>query len=209
MTGQDLAQLLSEARTGDLDARERVFERFYPTVERLVHARLSKDVRIGRPWLNSRFSTGDVVQEVFRGLMDDLGAFRGNSEEALCSYLAISVKHKLVDALRFHQAQQRDGRRTAVDSSPGWSECASPGPAAKVSSQEELVRFQQILSELPARERLLLRARMESDLSFTDLAEQLGYGSRSAAQRAFYALRAKLAVEFGPVFLAHGGDARG
>ncbi|MEM6675277.1 MAG: hypothetical protein AAF726_20685, partial [Planctomycetota bacterium] len=67
--------LLRAARGGDADALDRLFRRYYPRVEELVHVGLVRDLRRGRPWLLARFSTGDIVQDVFRRLLQDLGAF--------------------------------------------------------------------------------------------------------------------------------------
>ena len=48
-------------------------------------------------------------------------------------------------------------------------------------------------SQLPW-EQLLLRARIEQGAKFQDLADQLGYPSRSAARRAFYSAQARLVI---------------
>lgn len=192
--GGDLSATLERARAGDEGAREELFRALYPTVERLVHRGLSQDVRRGRPWLAARFSTGDVVQEVFRRLLADLPSFVGTHERALVGYLAASIRHRLIDAVRFHEASQRDGRRTVVQPDERDPTAHARSPVSDVASIEEIERFQSILQGFPERERLLLRGRIEDDARFQDLAEQLGYSSTSAAKRAFYAAQATLVV---------------
>ncbi|MEL6429547.1 MAG: sigma-70 family RNA polymerase sigma factor [Planctomycetota bacterium] len=192
--GGDLSATLERARAGDEGAREELFRALYPTVERLVHRGLSQDVRRGRPWLAARFSTGDVVQEVFRRLLADLPSFVGSHERALVGYLAASIRHRLIDAVRFHEASQRDGRRTVVQPEERDPTAHARSPVSDVASIEEIERFQSILQGFPERERLLLRGRIEDDARFQDLAEQLGYSSTSAAKRAFYAAQATLVV---------------
>lgn len=192
--GGDLSATLERARAGDEGAREELFRALYPTVERLVHRGLSQDVRRGRPWLAARFSTGDVVQEVFRRLLADLPSFVGTHERALVGYLAASIRHRLIDAVRFHEASQRDGRRTVVQPEERDPTAHARSPVSDVASIEEIERFQSILQGFPERERLLLRGRIEDDARFQDLAEQLGYSSTSAAKRAFYAAQATLVV---------------
>ena len=179
---------------GDSGAIETLFRRFYPRVERMVHRDLSRDMRRDRPWLIGRFSTGDVVQEVFRKLLQNLEGFEGKTEDAFCGYLAMVVRNRLVDAIRFHEAAQRDGRRTA--SLPEGSDVPSGhgGPAAEAAIAESASAFQETLAQFPEREQLLLRERLERDTKFRELADRLGYPSKWAARRAFYAAQARLVI---------------
>ncbi len=186
--------LLEAARKGREPAIEELFRRFYPQVQSMAHARLAADVRVGRPWLDARFSTGDVVQDVFRSLLRDLRAFRGSTEEAFCGYLAMVVKNRLVDAIRFHQADQRDGRRTADGALESERPAQGQSPGTELAWIERIRAFQEALERFDEREQLLLRGRLEHDASFQDLAEQLGYSSRSAAQRVFYRAQAELTI---------------
>jgi len=160
----------------------------------MVHLSLSRDLRLKRPWLSARFSTGDMVQEVFRSLLRDLSGFEGRTEEAFKGYLAMVIRNRLIDAIRFHEAAQRDGRRThtADESLQVASAQRSPGTGAQ--SVEELEAFHAVLESFPEKERLLLRGRLEQELKFTELAEQLGYPSKWAARRSFYAAQAQLAI---------------
>lgn len=189
--------LLTAARAGDADALDGVFERFYPRVQRMVHVRLARDLRTTRPWLAARFSTGDVVQEVFRSVLGDLRAFAGDNEGAFAGYLAMVVRNRIVDAVRFHEAGPRDGRRSLADAEDVGAQPDADDPARAAAHVEELERFHAALATFPERERLLLRARLEGTGNFTELAEQLGYGSESTARRAFHAAQARLAVLLG------------
>ncbi len=193
-SGSDFATILGAARAGDEKALEELFERFYPSVERMVHAGLSRDLRLNRPWLNTRFSTGDVVQEVFRSLLRDLSGFEGSTREAFIGYLALVVRNRLLDAIRFHEAARRDGRRSR-DAEEGVNAASSEaGPATGAASSDSIRAMIEILDTFPERDRLLLRGRLEQGVRFADLAEQLGFSSKSAAKRAFYAAQAQLAI---------------
>ena len=187
-------ETLAAARAGDHDARESLIRHVYPRVERMVHMALAHDLRNGRPWLLARFSTGDVVQEVFRSLIQDLGAFAGETEGAFVGYLAMVVRNRLVDAIRFHESAQRDGRRTAPALDEGDEEPREPGPASAVLYDDELEHFRAVLATFPEREQLLLRGRLEQGLQFSDLAQALGLSSKFAARRAFYAAQALLVI---------------
>lgn len=187
--------VLSAAQAGDGASREELFRRFYPRVERIVHRSLSTDLRSSRPWLTARFSTGDVVQEVFRSLLTDLSGFLGRTEDDFVGYLAMVARNRLLDAIRYHEAARRDGRCTlGVEEGASLGVAEHDGPQTEVASNEETALFHEVLASMPEREQLLLRARIEQGARFQDLANQLGYGSVWAARRAFYAAQAQLAI---------------
>ena len=194
----DFAKTFEAASHGDEAAQSLLFARFYPTVERMVHRQLARDVRSTKPWLAARFSTGDVVQEVFRSVLKDLTAFEGDSEGAFAGYLARVVRNRIVDTIRFHEAARRDGRRSrhSVDVDEPAHESAEP--SSQAVSAEELDAFHKALESFPRRERMLLRARIEDEEGFRTLANQLGYPSESAARRAFYAAQARLVLRLRP-----------
>jgi RNA polymerase sigma factor (sigma-70 family) len=188
--------LLARARTREGAALEDLFRRFYERVQADVHRRLSRDVRISRPWLKSRFSTGDVVQEVFRSVLGDLDTFGGSTEDAFAGWLAMVVRNRIVDSIRFHEADCRDGRKGLAI--PEDEEQLGPhdgtDPLVAAARQEQILRLEEALKEFEPRVQLLVRARAEDLASFEELAEQLGFGSESSARRAFFAAQARLAL---------------
>ena len=186
----DFTTTLQAAREGDSEALTALFERFYPRVERMVHRSLARDLRTSRPWLRTRFSTGDVVQEVFRSILQDLGAFAGTTEAAFAGYLTMLVRNRLIDAIRHHEAARRDGRRTYVPEEIEEPASQRDGPATDLVSAEEVEVFNSVMSSFEERDRLLLRARLEGQASFQELADQLGFSSSYAARRAFHAAQA-------------------
>ncbi|MFT4542750.1 MAG: RNA polymerase sigma factor (sigma-70 family) [Planctomycetota bacterium] len=190
----DFARTLAAARTGDAAATEALTKHFYPRVEAMVHIELARDLRHNRPWLATRFSTGDVVQDVFRGLLKDLNGFEGDSENGFVGYLAMMIRNRLLDALRFHQAARRDGRRSTP-----WPQDMDPrlqgaGPATRAGQREGVDQFIEALQDFSTQDQLLLRERLENSTSFQELAAKLGYTSKWAASRAFYAAQAKLVI---------------
>ncbi|MEZ6016310.1 MAG: sigma-70 family RNA polymerase sigma factor [Planctomycetota bacterium] len=187
-------EALEGARRGESGALDLLTRRFYPTVQGLVHHRLASDLRRSRPWLSARFSTGDVVQDVFDGVLRDLGAFAGQTEEAFVGYLAAVVRNRIIDAIRFHEAAQRDGRRMHALGDEFDAEDERPTPAENAMTAEEFERLFRALAEFDVREQHLLRARLEGVSTFTELADQLGYCSESAARRAFYDAQARLTL---------------
>ncbi|MDF1800058.1 MAG: sigma-70 family RNA polymerase sigma factor [Planctomycetota bacterium] len=187
-------EALTAARGGDAEALADLTERFYPTVQRLVHGKLARDLRTSRPWLAARFSTGDVVQDVFHAVLRDLDAFAGEGEQAFVGYLAMVVRNRILDAVRFHEAERRDGRRNGGDPNDLSLPATGDGPADEASAREYVGRLQRALSGFEPREQLLLRARLEQQATFAELAAQLGFGTESGARRAFYSIQARLTL---------------
>lgn len=193
----DFLVVLEKAREKDPASLDSLFKRFYPKVERMVHMNLATDLRVNRPWMSARFSTGDVVQEVFRSVLTDLDSFAGSNEGAFAGYLAMIVRNRILDVIRFHEAARRDGRRGGQPVEDTGLPSPEDDPQEAAASQEELMRFHEALQRFPERERLLIRARFEKSASFEELTERLGFSSVSVARRAFYAAQARLATELG------------
>ncbi len=191
---------LERARSGDSRALEELVERFYARVESGVHFRLSRDLRLGCPWLASRFSTGDIVHEVFHSVIRDLSAFGGHTEDAFAGYLAMVIRNRIIDSIRFHEAACRDGRRalSLEDDSDPREEDSGVDPAVIAARMDALEQLEEAMRSFGERERLGVRARFEGSASFQELADQLGYGSESSARRAFFDAQAKLALKLKP-----------
>ena len=169
---------------------EELCERHYERVRQRVHRLLAIDLRRGRPWLAAIMSTGDIVHEVFLGVVRDFGGFRGKSEQAFVAYLARMVRNRLIDTVRHHEASRRDARlaqRDVVDLAG-----PEPSPHAALANSEDAEMLNNILAGFVERDRMLLRGRLEDKESFAVLAKALGYASADSARKAFASVQAKL-----------------
>ena len=135
-------------------------------------------------------STGDLVHEVFLGVVRDFDGFRGESDHAFVAYLARLVRNRLIDSVRHYEASCRDSRRTERDLTTVADPHATPGTHSLQSEDAELLRA--ILAEFPERDRALLRGRLEDGEQFGALAKALGYASADSARKAFAAVQARL-----------------
>ena len=188
---------LDAARRGEPGAMERLFDDLYPKVQLQVHRHLVRELGNDRRWMASLFSTGDVVQEVFRNLMSDLDAIQARTEEGFVGYLATVIRNRVIDSIRFHQAARRDQRRVNTDIDDVQVASAEKTPSLQAGSKEELETFSRALESFPERSQPLLRERLERDTPFKDLAERLGFPSPDAARKAFYAAQARLLMRMG------------
>lgn len=212
----DFVSLQQAAAGGSESARTELIQALYPRVQSLVHKQLQQDYRRGHAWILPLFSTGDVVQDVFRSIVQSGTAFESldgtDDEDAFARLCATLVRNRLVDALRHHEAERRDARRNtpqtreeedAAPATPGQD----PTPSAAVSLQEQLGIFQETLESFPERERALLAGRLVEQREYQELADALGYPSPDAARKAFAATQAKLVVRLRQKGLTPPGDA--
>ncbi|HTF87410.1 MAG TPA: sigma-70 family RNA polymerase sigma factor [Planctomycetota bacterium] len=191
----DFPRKLDAARRGNRSAQEALFERYYSQVERIVHAQLRRGLRGRRLCLASRFSTADVVQDVFHSLLTSLRGFSGASEGEFVAWVVKIIRSRTLDTIRHHGASCRDYRRSLgnVDEDSMAGLAAARATETASSTQADLLgSYTTALESLPEPARRLLRARIEEGLGFEALARELGYPSRYAARRAFFAAQARL-----------------
>lgn len=183
--------LLDRARAGDRQAQDDLIARFYERVREVVHQRLEFDLRRNQRWVAPLFSTSDVVQEVFVGVVRTLGDFDGDDEADFVRYLSGAVRNRIIDALRHHEAHKRDGRRvrSADEQEPAGSD---PTPSWIASLAEQMEVYRTVVAELPERERRLLEERLEERREFDGIAQALGLPSADAARKAFNRAQALL-----------------
>ena len=195
----ELRPKLAAAVTGDRAAREHIVRTCLPGVRALVHASLQQDFRQRHRWMLPLFSTQDVVHEVLAGVVDDLADTQFDGPGPFCAYLGTLVRHRLLDAVRFHEAARRDVRRQVEEPSHGLAGVATdrreatPSFAASLGERAGLVR--DALGELPERQRRLLELRLIDDATFAQAGQALGYASEETARQAFHDAQAKLLVK--------------
>ena len=178
----DTVQLIRRARLGDLDARERLFERHVPELRRWASGRLPR-------WARDAADTSDLVQDTIVQTLKNLDAFEPRGEAALQAYLRQAIVNRIRNALR-----KASGR-------PAASPLDSQMPASEVSPLEAAVgaeileKYEAGLARLSEDERGALVGRIEIGLSYADLAAAMGRPSADAARMLVVRALAKLARE--------------
>lgn len=194
-----LQPAIRAAVAGDAAARERLVAACLPGVRALVHASLQQDFRQRHRWMLPLFSTQDVVHEVLVAVVRDLADTQFDGPEPFCAYLGTLVRHRLLDAVRFHEAARRDDRRRAAAPTAGIDVAApdrrevTPSFAASLGERAALVR--DALGELAERQRRLLELRLIEGVTFGEIGKALGYASEETARQAFHDAQAKLLVK--------------
>ena len=194
-----LSAAIVAAAEGDSAAQNRVVDDCYEHVKRLVHRDLEQDFRKRHKWIMPLFSTHDVVHEVLAAVVKDLQDTSFAGPEKFFAYLGTLVRHRLLDAVRFHEAARRDSRKQLAEPTAGLAAVAADGReatptmAASLGERASLVRA--ALQELPERQRRMLELRLLEDATFPQIREALGYASDETARQACQDAQARLLVK--------------
>jgi RNA polymerase sigma factor (sigma-70 family) len=196
---QQLQPAIAAAAHGDKAAQDRVVELCYEHVRKVVHRDLDRDFRKNHGWIMPLFSTHDVVHEVLGNVVAELQDTSFEGPQRFYAYLGTLVRHRLLDAVRFHEAARRDVRKQAHEPTVGMAAVArddreaTPTLAASLGERAGIVR--EVLDEFPERQRRLLEMRLLEDTSWPRIAEQLGYASDDTARQAFRGAQVQLLVK--------------
>ncbi len=189
---------IARAIGGDATALNALIERVHPQVTRLVHEELQRSFRRHHRWILPLFSTSDFVQDVMIQVLRGLPAFEGD-EAALSRYLATAVSHRLIDAVRHHEAARRvDHRRAEPGDDVELGELGphdEQTPFLRASLSEQLDVFRAALETMTPIDRQLIDLRLVQELEFDAIAARLEFASGNSARKAFGRAHARLAVK--------------
>jgi RNA polymerase sigma-70 factor (ECF subfamily) len=167
--------LLVQARAGDQAAWEQLFQRYRTLLTVTAHVRIPSLFR-------HRFATDDVIQDAFLSAWQDLEGFEYTGEGSFRRWLARIVMNTLHDHVRHNTAKGRDARRERGD--------AHLEQGDRVESPDELLarleRHRAVLlamAALPEEEQDLICQRIFEDLSFYQIAANLGWAVTTVRRR--------------------------
>ena len=179
----DLESVIERARGHDAEALEQIYRRYVRRVFGLC-----------RYMLDSRESAEDATSEVFLKLQHSIESY--DSSIPFARWLLRVAGNQCIDALR----RQRRGRQVIVEVEEGATvveaRSAEPSPLGAVMSKEERAQVRYAVARLPENYRLPLVLRYYSELSYDEIAQQLGLQRNYVAALIFRAkqeLRRKLA----------------
>jgi RNA polymerase sigma factor (sigma-70 family) len=166
---ESTAVLLSQARQGSGDARDRLVARYLPLLRGWASGRLPAHAR-------GSLDTDDLVQVTLIRALERIQTFEPQREGAFLSYL----RSILLNALRDHL------RRSAVRASAGPPDetLVDPGPTVieEVLGRETVAHYEAGLMELTEDQRQAVVLRVEFGYSHQEVAEAVGSPSANAAR---------------------------
>jgi RNA polymerase sigma-70 factor (ECF subfamily) len=182
MEQRDLESVIERAQARDAEALGEIYRRYVPRVFGLC-----------RYMLDSRESAEDATGEVFLKLQRSIESYDGSTPFA--AWLLRVTGNHCIDVLR----RRKRGRQVIVegDESVAVAEAvgSEPSPLSAVISREERSQVRDAIAGLPENYRLPLVLRYYSELSYDEIAQQLGLQRNYVAALIFRAkqeLRRKL-----------------
>jgi RNA polymerase sigma-70 factor (ECF subfamily) len=166
MTSLSDAELLDHVRAGDAYALEAIFERYEEPVFRFL---------VGL--LRDHHEAEDVLQETFVKALEKLDHVDGTK---LRGWL-FTVAYR--QAMLLKRQQKRRDRQRVDDVAIGLSVAPGSCPADQAADQEEWRRLRELLDQLPAGQRDVIRARIYEGKRFREIAQALGCPLNTALAR--------------------------
>ncbi|MBZ5616716.1 MAG: sigma-70 family RNA polymerase sigma factor [Acidobacteriia bacterium] len=180
MEALDLETVLERARAHDTEALGEIYRRYARRVFGLC-----------RYMLASRESAEDAMSEVFLKLQRSIGSYDGSVP--FPNWLLRVASHQCIDALRRRQR----GRQVIVDEAAAIEPASSElSPLTAAITTEERAQVRHAITRLPENYRVPLVLRYYGELSYDEIAQQLGLERNSVAVLIFRAkqeLRRRLA----------------
>lgn len=182
--------LVGEAQRGDSHALDALFQRYLPIVRRIAALRMGKHTA-------QLIDLDDVVQETLADAFRSLDHF-DVTKGKFCNWLSQIVENRIRMELRKGNAQKR-GPGRELRFADGASQLrsslfagAEPTPSQHLAGQETEDRVQACLLEMSERHREVIIQRMICEMSFAEIAEQMGFEQESSARNLYSKALAEL-----------------
>jgi RNA polymerase sigma-70 factor, ECF subfamily len=180
--------LPAKARAGSSDAWDRFWTQYGPPLLRVAGRWLPRG-------LQAKTGRSDLLQLTFLQAHQDFPHFHGITEAQLRAWLRQILLHNITDLKR--QFLRAGKRQLAVEKPLGHKEpeTPTPTPPTEALEQEKLEALRRALETLGARDRQILRLRMQEHLRFDQIGPEMGLseaGARSLWCRAIQRLARKL-----------------
>jgi RNA polymerase sigma-70 factor (ECF subfamily) len=172
--GQDLESVIERARGHDTEALGEIYRRHVRRVFGLC-----------RYMLGSRENAEDATSEVFLKVQRSIGSYDGSIP--FPRWLLRVAGNQCIDASRRRQRRRQvivEVEAGAAGTEPAGSE---PSPLGALLSAEERVQVRDAITRLPENYRLPLVLRYYGELSYDEIAQQLGIERNHVATLLFRA----------------------
>lgn len=193
--------LLHRAQDGNKEALNRLFDRYYERVRRIVRLRLGNKLR-------QRVESGDILQETFVAAVGDFDRFEVRDEASFINWLSKIAERQVIAAADYHGAKKRSMSKEVPlvprDSSSqvGYDPPGSdPAPLDELDRVEQTRLVEECIETLSDTYRELIILRNYAGMSWDDVAEETGRPSAAAARM----MHAKAMVELGKEMRRRGG----
>lgn len=178
-------ELVKKAQTGDRDALNRLFDRYYERVRRSVRARIGARMR-------TVLDSGDILQFTFAKAFQIFDRFEMRNEGSFIHWLCEIAVGQIHDENDKNEAKKRKptGGIQSLDASPGDDDgdlhgmipASHTGPVGKAERNENESAVDDCLDRLPDEHRKCIVLRDYEGLEWLEVAKELGKNTDSAAR---------------------------
>lgn len=193
------SSLLRAAQQGSQPALEGLFARYLSRVSRMVA------LRLGVPPADVH-EQQDLVQEALLSAFRSLDSFEHRSEGSFRNWLAGIVENRIRDYVRKRDAEKRGGGQVVPSALRDASGRGSPAPASPEPSPSEHAmgreleaRIERALLGLGERYRRAFELRRLAEMSYEEIAEEMGLSGAASARALFARTLSKIADAVGDV----------
>jgi len=190
-------ELVQKAQGGDVRALDRLFERYYARVRRIVRLRMGRDLR-------RSVDSGDILQDTFIAAVRSFETFEVRDEASLINWLSKLAERQILTAAAHYGAHKRDkkrevlmsdavGRSDGEDGVPLELEASTRAPLERLSGVEQTAIVEACIHELPEEARELIILRDYAGASWDTVARETGRPSAAAARM----MHARALIELG------------
>ncbi len=171
----EVSDLIERARSGETDARDRLFEMCRSYLGYIARSQVET-------WLRVKVDASDLVQQTLLEAHRDFGRFQGGSEGEWLCWLRKILSHNAADFVRSYRGTaKRQARREVRFRDPadsmarGAPEPAAPGdtPSQEFLQLEDELRMVAALDQLSPDYREVIVLRNLQRLPFNDVAERM------------------------------------
>lgn len=197
--------LVKRAQSGEADALNRLFERYYERVRRIVRLRLGRALR-------ECVDSGDILQETFIAAVNSFDCFEMRDEASMINWLSKLAERQIIAAADYHTAKKRDHRREvplpstvathAPPSARAPFEAGDPLPIDELDRAEQAEIVEACIHLLSEEYRELLILRNYAGATWETVAEETGRPSAAAARM----MHARAMIELGKLVRERGVD---
>ncbi|MCK7595579.1 RNA polymerase sigma factor [Pseudomarimonas salicorniae] len=168
MDSEATQQLIERSQQGDPEARDALFRRCSERLRRWARGRLPSHAR-------DIADTQDLVQVTLLRAFRQLDGFESRGEGSFMAYLRGILLNRVKEELR--RAGRQPASTERLDLPAG-----EPGLSAQLGELQLVEAYEQALESLGTRARDAVVLRLEFDLSYAEIAEELGAPSADAAR---------------------------
>jgi len=167
-------KLVAQALEGDQEAIAALYSLYESEMITTVHQKLGHK-------LQSLMDSVDVVQSVWKDVLDDLDGFEYRGPDSFTRWLHTCLIHKIRAKGRYFSAGKRDpGRVKPIRDEETRSEgvplpaSSDPTPSKVAISNEEIELLMGMLDSFPEHQRRVLVLRMRDELNYDEIGKIIG-----------------------------------